>query len=74
MWVTLLNKRIEDPDALPIIFVLVDEFVMVGGFLILIVVVFALEDNVQTDIPVTNVDVAFVRFDQFTGGKKDDSG
>ena len=70
----LLNKRIKDPDALPIIFILVDEFVMVGSFLILIVVVFALEDNMQANVPVADVDVAFVRFNQFTGGKKDDAG
>jgi hypothetical protein len=55
-------------------FVLVDEFVMVGGFLILIVVVFALEDNVEADAPIANIDVAFVRFDEFSGGKKDDAG
>jgi hypothetical protein len=47
---------------------------MVGGFLILIVKVFTLKNNMQTDVPVANVDVTFVCLDPFTGGKKDNAG
>ena len=40
---------------------------MVGGFLILIVIVFAPENNVQTDVPVANVDITFVCLDPLAG-------
>lgn len=42
--------------------------------MILIVVVFALKNDVQTDVPVTNIYITFVCLDTFAGGKKDDAG
>ncbi len=70
----LFDKRIEDPYALPVIFVQLDEFVVVGSFLVPVMVVFGLEDNVQADIPVANIHLAPVRFDQLAGGKEDHAG
>jgi hypothetical protein len=46
---------------------------MVGGFLILIMIVFVLEDNMQPDVPVTNVNVTFVLLYPSSGGEKDDA-
>jgi len=42
--------------------------------LILIMIVFVFEYNMETDVPVANVYVTFVFLDQFSGGKKDDAG
>ena len=41
----LIYERIEDTNSLPVIFIFLDEFVVVGGLLVLVMAVFALEDN-----------------------------
>ena len=42
--------------------------------LVLVVVVFALEDDVQADLPVADIHIPLVRFDNLTGGEENDAG
>jgi hypothetical protein len=50
------------------------EFVVVGGVLVLVVVVFIFENDVQADLPVANVHIPLVRFDNLACGKVNDAG
>jgi len=38
------------------------------------VVVFALEHDVQADLPVANIHIPLMRFDDLAGGKENDAG
>jgi hypothetical protein len=53
---------------------LFDEFVVVGCVLVLAMVVFALEQDMQADLPVVNVHIPLVRFDELTGSKVNNAG
>ena len=47
---------------------------MVRGVLVPVVAVFVLEYDVQADLPVANVHIPFVRFDNHAGGEENDAG
>ncbi len=47
---------------------------MVGGVLVPVMVVFALENDVQADLPVADIHIPLVRFDELAGGKENDAG
>ena len=66
----LFDERIENPDALPVISIKLDEFMVVGCILILIVKISVLEDNIKADIPVANINITFVWIDQLNSCKK----
>src|SRR5207249_3566993 len=54
----LVHDRIEDADLLPVVLVLLDELLVAGVLLVLIVGRLVLEDQVQSDVEVAVVDVA----------------
>jgi len=70
----LFDEGIENSDAFPVVFVFLYEFVVVGGLLVLVMAVFVLEHDVQADLPVANIYIPFVRFDELAGGEGNNAG
>ena len=56
----LFGIGIKNPDALPVISIELDEFMVVRSILISIVEALILEDNMEAYMPVSNIHVAVV--------------
>ena len=68
-----LDEGVEDADRGPVVLVAVEERLVFGGLLVEVVVGLVGENDVQADVPVTDVDGAGVRFDQRPGGEERDA-